>query len=397
MIIFTAVFNYKSKPPAKKGGTSPIHICGYVKGQPRKYFHTQLHIRVEQWNEKANQVVNHPNSAQYNAEIRRQIEELDKYQLHALRQGRAITIARLHELHTAKDAYSFVEFWERKMNKNTRLAKETLKNHRGAYNHLVKFCKNVQFSQLTYDFVNRFDEYLYGQELAKNTVYTHHKQMKRYIKEAIKEKFFKAEDNPYIHFKPSQAPTFRNVLTRNEIVRWAALEFEPQQIGLRLVRDMFLFSCYTGLRYGDLVKLKRKDIEEDESGQLLMNLSASKTEKQLRSPLYKLYKGRPAEIADHYLKFIEGNPDDLLFRKISNQKYNKHLKTLAEKAEISKNVTSHVGRHTFGTDMVKRVPVVIVQLLMQHSKVGTTMIYVPLSSRDIYNSLDGVIEWREAA
>ena len=392
MIAFSAVFNYKSKKPLKDG-TSPVHICGYTKGVPRKYFHTNLYIQPEQWDPKLNQVVNHPNSAHYNAEIRRQIEELDKYQLHALRQGHAITLAKLHELHTAKDAYSFTEFWERKMNNNTRLEKETMKSHKTAYNHLVKFCRNVQFAHLSYDFINRFDEYLYGQNLAKNTVYTHHKQVKRYITEAIKEKFIKSEDNPYIHFKPSQAPTYRNVLTRTEIACLEALEFSPKQPGLRVVRDMFLFSCYTGLRFGDLITLKRRDIEEQEEGKLIMNLTASKTDKQLRSPLYKLYKGRPQEIAQYYLDFIKGNPEDLLFRELSNQRYNKQLKILAEKAGIHKAVTSHMGRHTFGTDMVKRVPVVIVQLLMQHSSVKTTMIYVHLSSRDIHESLDGVVEW----
>ncbi len=113
------------------------------------------------------------------------------------------------------------------------------------------------------------------------------------------------DDNLYLHFKASQTPTFRNALTRTEIARWEALKFKPKEIGLRLVRDMFLFSCYTGLCYGDLVSLQRKDIEEDESGQLLMNLTASKTDKQLRSPLYKLYKGRPQEIAQRYLDLVD--------------------------------------------------------------------------------------------
>ena len=64
------------------------------------------------------------------------------------------------------------------------------------------------------------------------------------------------------------------------------------ELTFTLIRDMFLFSCYTGLRFADVCSITHSNIDQDKAG-LVLNISAQKTKKQLLLPLYQLHKGKP--------------------------------------------------------------------------------------------------------
>jgi len=82
----------------------------------------------------------------------------------------------------------------------------------------------------------------------------------------------------------------------------------------------------------------------------------------------------------------------LVFPNLSESKINRHLKEIAKEAGINKNVTFHMGRHTFGTIMASKIPLPTLQNLMQHSDIKTTMIYINMSSKMIDDSL-GKVNW----
>jgi site-specific recombinase XerD len=84
--------------------------------------------------------------------------------------------------------------------------------------------------------------------------------------------------------------------------------------------------------------------------------------------------------------------NELVFPKLPESKINRHLKEIAKEAGISKKVTFHMGRHTFGTIMSTKVPLPTLQNLMQHSDIKTTMIYVNMSNDMIDDSL-GKVDW----
>ena len=107
---------------------------------------------------------------------------------------------------------------------------------------------------------------------------------------------------------------------------------------------------------------------------------------------------RPEAIIEHYLEEIAILGDrevtrELSLFKISNQYLNRSLKVIAQRAEITKRITAHVGRRTFATIMARKVKAPILQRLLQHSRPDMTNIYIQLSNRDVESELQA-IEWK---
>jgi integrase len=387
MINFSIVYNRKHK--LSKNGTALIQIKAYLKNKA-KFFSTNIYITPKQWSPRRKQVVDHPNAMAYNNEIRRQIDRMETYALELIKKQGSVTLEQLENTTRYEDLNSFTEFFEYEMTNSSTLSKETKKKQKTALNYLKKFKKNVLFADLTYDLVLAYDRFLANHNLHINTIFTHHKQVRRYINVAIKRDIFDANKNPYKKFSPKQIKTERTVLTQQEVLQLEQLVFERDEFYLELIRDMFLFSCYTGLRFADVNSVKRENIEEDAQGYVL-KLIAKKTNKQLILPLYKLYGQKPTEIVNKYL-LNNMAPQDPMFHEYANQYYNRVLKVLAERASIHKRLTSHVARHTFATHLASKVPIHILKSILQHSKIETTMIYLHLSNKIINDALDG-IDW----
>ena len=108
-------------------------------------------------------------------------------------------------------------------------------------------------------------------------------------------------------------------------------------------------------------------------------------------PLYQLHKGKPQELVQKYsLAGAEARVP--IFHTYTNQYFNRVLKTIAQRANIEKPVTSHVARHTFATNLAAKVPIHVLKAILQHSKIETTMVYLHLSNRMVKDALDRV-EW----
>lgn len=105
--------------------------------------------------------------------------------------------------------------------------------------------------------------------------------------------------------------------------------------GEEVARDMFIFSCYTGLAYSDLVKITKSDIIE-ENGKLIIEDKRQKTGSGYHIVLLPQ--------AENILKKYDFN-----LNLLSNQKCNQYLKLIAQRCGIRINLTMHVGRHTFAT------------------------------------------------
>lgn len=385
MIQFTVVYNYKNK--LRKNGTGLVQLRAYSKGQCR-YFSTNIYVTPFQWGKKINQVIDHPNTFQYNAEIRRQLNELESYTYEWIKKHGSMTLQQVEDFYRYEDVQSFTAFWKYELEHDTKLAKETKKKHKTALNYWTQFRQDVKFSELNFSLIHDFDTFLFSKNLHTNTVYTHHKQIRKYINLAISKEMFDVNKNPYIRFTPKTKPTERIVLTQEEVGRIEALTFDEENHFLKMVRDMFLFSCYTGLRFSDTKNIRFKNIEKDKEGYLI-NIISKKTDKQLILPLYRLYEKKPEELLK---KYEEGkaSPNGLVFYGYTNQYFNRALKSLAKLAEIEKPITSHVARHTFATHLAAQIPIHILKSILQHSEIETTMVYLHLSNKIVNEALDNV-------
>jgi len=184
------------------------------------------------------------------------------------------------------------------------------------------------------------------------------------------------ERNPYRRFKLKNERTTRSFLSSEELGKLAALELE---LGTALdrVRDIFLFSVYTGLRYSDAIKLTLSNVTEH-SGSAWLKLVQEKTGDVVNIPLLSEAARIVAKYASAGHREIKG----LLLPPISNQKLNKHLHELAARASLGRSLTHHVARHTFATTitLANDVPIEVVSKLLGHRDLATTQIYAKITT-----------------
>jgi site-specific recombinase XerD len=148
---------------------------------------------------------------------------------------------------------------------------------------------------------------------------------------------------------------------------------------LDIVKDIFLFSCFTGLRFNDVINLDADKVHQTQSGYYEVTFKQQKTNDYASLPLI-----RPA--LEIYRKY------DQDFRKItgkafpsySNQKFNAYLKEIADLSKINfdRPLTHHVARHTFATTVCieNDIPIEIVSKWLGHKKLQTTNVYAKLQN-----------------
>jgi integrase len=166
----------------------------------------------------------------------------------------------------------------------------------------------------------------------------------------------------------------RPYLTQEELVAISTKTFIAPRINQ--VRDIFLFSCYTGLAYADVKKLSRSEISTGIDGEKWIFTHRQKTETSTRLPLLP-----PAqEILDRYAEHPQCLNEARLLPVLSNQKMNGYLKEIADICGITKKMTTHTARHTFATTvtLTNGVPIETVSRMLGHKNLKTTQHYAKI-------------------
>jgi integrase len=229
---------------------------------------------------------------------------------------------------------------------------------------------------MQYSLLRSFEYFLRDKKFHTNTIAKHHKHLKRYIILAINDNYIFYQNNPYRKFKVSSADSKCQFCTEEELQRLEKLNFDMTEKMLERCRDMFLMGCYTGLRFGDVYKLRKKDFH-GKPQDLTLEFRANKTGKFGIKYLSILFDGKPAEIA---LKYMPDN-DDTLFKGLTNPKVNKILKVLANRAKINKPLCFKDSRDTFGTIIAAKASIDITQDELQHGKVQQSQKYVHVHNK----------------
>ncbi len=150
---------------------------------------------------------------------------------------------------------------------------------------------------------------------------------------------------------------------------------------MQKVKDLFVFSCYTGLAYIDVTELKPEHIVTNIEGTKWIRTSRAKTDTSVNIPLLK-----PALfILEKYTEQKEALIRETMFPWISNQEVNRSLKIIAEVCNIKKHLTFHLARHTFATTvtLINGVPIETINKMLGHTKLSTTMIYAKVTQSKI--------------
>lgn len=233
--------------------------------------------------------------------------------------------------------------------------------------------EDFKISLIDYSFISDFDLFLLESGLQRNTITKHEKKLKSVLLKAQREKLL--TENPYQDFKLKSTSGKRQFLTQQEIdtiINHPLAENES----LKKIRDIFIFSVFTGLRFTDAMNLKADQIKTDSDGSYFLQIYQNKTSEPVMIPVFP----QVMEIIKKYdlkERAITGN----VLPHISNQKLNAYLKTIADLCGINKPLTHHIARHTCATTILlsNNVPIEAVSKWLGHTSIKTTQIYAKIS------------------
>lgn len=185
--------------------------------------------------------------------------------------------------------------------------------------------------------------------------------------------------DPFFGFKQSLQEVKRGHLLEDELERLENTPISNQRI--EVIRDMFIFCCYTGLAYADMAKLKPSNIIQYPDGTLWINTSRTKTDVDSRIPLLP----KAIEIIEKYKDHPETDVYGTVLPVRSNVKFNAYLKEVADLCGIEKNLTTHLARHTFATTVTLNndVPIETVSKMLGHKNIKTTQIYAKVLDKKV--------------
>ena len=191
------------------------------------------------------------------------------------------------------------------------------------------------------------------------------------------------DKNPFKRFKLKFHKYQRDFLSQIELEKLELFNGLGKD-HLRVTRDIFIFSCYTGLSYSDVKSLSPTDIVKGIDGKYWIFTQRQKNNQPIRVPLLD----KAMFILKQYKEFSKNK--NTLLPVYSNQKINLYLKEIAKAVEIPKRLTFHSARHTFATTVTlsNNVPIETVSKLLGHSRLNTTQIYAKVLDHKISEDMN---------
>jgi site-specific recombinase XerD len=254
----------------------------------------------------------------------------------------------------------------------------TVKKYRYSFNSLQRFTSDIKLSDLNYKFIEGYHAHMRGTEgLLHNSAAKNIKNLYRVINISIRKKWLAV--NPFRDFSCAFINNPRPYLNESEIEKIVSKKLPIER--LAKVRDTFVFQIYTGLSFIDMQELTEHNIEIGIDGREWIVSSRKKTGNRLSIPLLPRAKA--------VLNKYRDSSNCRLLPVCSNQRFNGYLKEIADLCGIDKDLTSHLGRHTFATTVTlsKGVPIETVSRLLGHTSLVTTQIYAKVIDRKVADDM----------
>jgi len=271
------------------------------------------------------------------------------------------------------------------------LSESTLKYYKTTKRYLIAFLQtkkktqDIYLRQIDYKFITEYEAFLRSyqppsqskRKLAHNTVMKLMSRFRTLINFAIKLEWM--EHYPFRAYKLSYKQSTRTFLDARELKTIELKQFSFER--LQLAKDLFIFSCYTGLSFIDIVELEQEAIVKGIDGGQWIKMNRHKTDNLLQIPLLP----EAALIVEKYNNHPISEYRGRIFPVPTNQKVNAYLKEIADICRIKKKLTFHMARHTFATTVTlsNGVPIETVSKILGHNKISTTQIYAKVVENKI--------------
>lgn len=241
---------------------------------------------------------------------------------------------------------------------------------------------DLDIRKIDHEFITSYEFYLKSVcNCCQNTTSKYIKNFGKIIRICLANGWI--QKNPFINYKSKMVEVERAFLSMEEIETMLNKVFVSDR--LNQVKDIFLFSCFTGLAYSDVKKLSRKNIAIGVDGGRWIYINRTKTDTRSNIPILP--------IASYLLEKYEDHPQvvnqDKLLPILSNQKMNSYLKEIADVCEINKELTFHSSRHTFATTVTlsNGVPIESVSKMLGHKNLKTTQHYAKILDLKVSNDM----------
>lgn len=310
-----------------------------------------------------------------------------------LQEGKLITSASIKARYFGEDTkyYTIKELFEyHNTVSEHKLNKYTMKHYKTTQKYIKlflakKYKKNDDYLRnLNYAFIVDFEHFLkaytpndHQRKISNNTAMKHLQRLRKMVTMAFHNEWI--DRDPFVKFKSSFEKREREYLTEEELKR--LVEFNSSINRLNIVKDLFVFSCYTGVSYIDIMQLTSDNIMKGIDGEDWIVTKRQKTNTSIKVPLFDI----PKYLIDKYRDHQRTAFSNTLFPVVSNQKVNSYLKEIADICSIKKNLTFHMARHTFATTITlsNGVPIETVSKLLGHTKIATTQIYARILDKKV--------------
>lgn len=265
----------------------------------------------------------------------------------------------------------------------------TLERYKTSLEHTRSFIKwkyqkqDIELKKLDYEFIAEYSFWFKSiRKCSHNTTVKYLSNFKKIVLSCVKSGWL--DKDPFYGFKMVKKEVDRPYLTGAELQEIIELKTGIERIDN--VRDIFVFSCFTGLAYIDVKNLTMDNITEGIDGKPWIITRRQKTETPTRIPLLPQALRIMDKYKNHRIREIKGSVLPVL----SNQKMNAYLKEIADLCGINKQLTFHTARHTFATSVTLEngVPIETVAKLLGHKSLKQTMHYARVIDSKISSEME---------
>ena len=392
---FRALFFLK-RDKQKANGTVPLFCRITVDGQEVR-FGMKCDIHPKYWDVKAGKAIGRTTEAlKINALIENTQAAIHKIYRELQERENYVTAEKIKNIFLGieQKQHTLLELFdrhnhERKAQIGINLSKSTYGKYCTVRRLVADFLlykysmSDISIKEINHQFLSDFENYLFvAHEYAKNTVVTILKKLRHIIETALNQELI--HRNPFKSFKLQWQKTDRGYLTQSELE--SMIDFRFKEEDLEKARDIFVFCAFTGMSYSDVKCLTNSNIQTSFDGKLWIKGKRKKTDTEFNIPVLP--------VANVILEKYRGQANnDLAIPVFSLVNYNILLKKVAQFCGITKNVSSHLARHTFATlTLTKGVSIESVSKMLGHTNIGTTQIYARITDKKIGREMSAFTE-----
>lgn len=393
-----SILFYVKRAKANSAGQIPIYLRLTVDGA-RLEFSVKRYVSPEKWSTAQNRMRgNSEESRTINTFLdimKSRVYEIQKNLIHEGKEVKAESIKNIL-LGIDERKRMLMPIFKDHNNRMEALvgkeyAKGTLTRYKTCLSHIEEFLKwkfntsDIEIKEIDHAFISDFEFFLRTEKsCANNSAVKYIKNFGKIIRICLANKWITYD--PFLCYDSKFVEVQRQFLDENELFALANKEFEIERIAQ--VRDIFLFSCYTGLAYIDTRNLKRENIGVGIEGNKWIFTSRQKTKTASNIPLLPKAEEIIEKYKEHPQCVIKGN----LLPVLSNQKMNSYLKEIADLCGIKKELTFHIARHTFATTVTlsNGVSIESVSKMLGHKSIKTTQHYAKILDKKVSEDMLGL-------